>query len=141
MSGMFNRGMYVLTDGATPWTSSDFRALLVTSSFSFDPDLNTVSQITNELSGGGYARVALSSKTRTEDDSLNRVVFDAADATFAALGLAAGTPARVIVYKYNASDASAELISCHDLTSPPAPNGGDYTIVWASSGLFYLSSP
>jgi len=138
-AALYNRGKYKLGDGSTAWASADIRCLLVTSSYTFDADHNTVSQLTNELSGGSYARVALSSKTITEDDTLDRVTYDAADTTFASLGAAAGTPARAILYKYNASDASAELISCHDLTSPPTPNGGDYTIVWSSSGTFYLA--
>ncbi len=140
-SALYNRGKKILSDASLAWTGAgDFRVLLVTSSYTPNVDHNTVSQITNELSGGGYARVALSGKSGpTQDDANDRVSFDASDATFVTLGAAAGTPAYAIVYKYNAADASAELVGYFALTTPPTPNGGDYTIVWPTVGLFTLT--
>ncbi len=140
-SRLFNRGKKIMSDGSSVvWTSADIRVLLVTSSYAFNADHNTVSQITNELSGGGYARVALSGKVGpTQDDTNDRATFDASDTTFTSLAAAAGTPAAAIVYKFNAADASAELICFDELTSPNTPNGGDYTIVWASAGVFTLN--
>ena len=55
-----------------------------------------------------------------------------ADTVWTALGAAAGSPVAAIVYKYNVSDASAELVAKIDLTSPPIPNGGDYTVQWGT---------
>ncbi len=139
-SALYNRGKKILSDASGAWTSGDFRVALVTSSYTPNVDHNTVSQLTNELSGGAYGRVALASKTGpTQDDTNDRVAFDAADTTFTTLGAAAGTPAYAIVYKYNASDASAELVGYFALTAPPTPNGGDYTIVWPAIGIFTLT--
>ncbi len=137
---LYNRGKKIMSDGSSVvWTSTDVRVLLVTSGYTFDVDHNTVSQITNELSGGNYVRKSIASPTMTEDDTDNRMEFDAADITWTALGAAAGTPAAAIVYKYNAADASAELIAYVPLTSPFVPNGGDYSVVWDDSGVFYLA--
>ena len=141
-SGVFNRGAYILlADAGVSWDgSTDVRVLLVTSTWTPDPDLNFVSQLTNELSGGNYVRKATASRTLTEDDANNQVVLDAADITWTALGAAAGTPAYAIAYKYNASDAAAELIAWDALTSPPIPNGGDYTVQWNAEGLVKLTT-
>lgn len=138
MANVYNRGKLILSNASTDWTTADIRVLLVTSAYTYVETQNFVSQITNELSGGSYARVALASKTITQDNGTNRSVLDAADTTFVTLGAAAGTPAAAIVYKFNASDAAAELIAYELLTTPPIPNGGDYTIVWSANGVLYL---
>lgn len=137
-SGMYNRGSTNLIK-SLDWTSSDLRMLLVTSSYSPDKDHNTVSQITNELSGGNYARVSLSGRTATQDDSTDRAVADATDAVFTALQAVAGTPKYAIVYyEGGGTDATRELVCFIDLGVADTPNGTDYTIVFSVSGVAYL---
>jgi hypothetical protein len=137
---LYNKGKTVLVNGTTIWGTADLRALLVTSSYTFNADHNFVSDITNELSGGNYARVALTGETVTEDDTNDRAVCDASDTTFSALAAAAGTPARAIIFdQAGGADSARALICCVDLTSPATPNGGDYTIQWASTGIAYMS--
>jgi len=136
MSRMYNSGMKAIGDGSIPWESADVRVLLVTSSYSFDDTDDFVSDVSAaELTNSGYARVALANAASYVDDTNHRARFDADDALFAALG-AGDTPAYAIVYLYNASDAAAALICCCGLTTPPAPNGGDYTIQWGAAGIF-----
>jgi len=137
---VYNRGKKIMSDGSTDWTSADIRVLLVTSGYVFDELHNTVSQITNELSGDGYARVTLNSRTATQDNNAFRVVFDGDDAAFPTLGPGAGTPAAAIIYKFNALDALAELISYDLLVAPSVPDGGTYTIVWNADGILFLTS-
>jgi hypothetical protein len=139
---MYNRGARNLANGDVAWDSSDIRCLLVTSTYSPNKDHNTVSQITNELNGGNYVRKTLANKTVTQVDASDRVVLDADDIPWTALGAAAGTPKYAIIYfEGGGTDATRELIGFIDLDNGsgiPAPNGGDYTVAWHSTnGMFY----
>lgn len=137
----FNRGLYRITTGATVWGVSDIRALLVTSGYTFDDTDNFVSDLSDELSGGGYARVALSGMTVTENDTDKRIQFDAADPVFAALGAAAGTPAHLILFdNAGGSDAARHLLGALELSSPPTPNGSDYTVTLPSVGALFIGA-
>jgi hypothetical protein len=62
MSGLYNGGAAALADDVQ-WTSSDLRVLLTTSSYTPNQDHAFVDDVTNELSGGGYARVSLGGQT------------------------------------------------------------------------------
>lgn len=145
MANVYNRGKLSLTDGtlgADGWTTggADIGVLLVAAGYTYDADHNFVSDITNELSGGGYARqTGLTGRTAAEDDAADRVSYDAANVLFPSLDIAAGQPVAAIVYN-NApgSDAARELLARVVLTAPPAPNGGDYTITWDAAGVLTL---
>lgn len=139
---LYNRGMHEINTGAMIWTSSDVRALLVDSSYSFNADHNTVADVVaNEITGAsGYARVALTSKTDTEDDTNDRDVLDAADTAFGALGTGA-TIGGVVLYRHvSGTDSANILIGFVDLTNTPT-NGSTFTIAWNASGIFYSDSP
>ncbi len=145
MANVYTRGKLAMTDGtlgAAGWTTggANIGVLLVTSSYTYDPDHDFVSDITNELSGGGYVRqTGLASRTVAENDTNDRIEYDAADVTFPSLDLAAGQPAAAIVYN-NApgSDATRQLLARVTLPGAPAPNGGDYTITWDAAGVLVL---
>ena len=142
---VFNRGKYLLTTGGIVWGTTDMRALLIKTddngtlpSGAYDPDLNTVADLeavsnVSEMSGTGYSRKTMGGMAATEDDTNNRVVLDANDLTWTAIN--AGTARAVVVYKYNASDASAELLSIHDTNFPKTTNGGDLTVQWPATGV------
>tara|TARA_R110000824_G_scaffold54028_1_gene149047 strand:+ start:10504 stop:10947 length:444 start_codon:yes stop_codon:yes gene_type:complete len=145
MANVYNRGKLAVTNGtlgATGWSTggADVGVLLVGAGYVYDPDHNFVSDLSNELAGGGYARVtALGGRTITEDDANDRVGYDALDATFTTLGAGAGTPTQAIVFNNTPGvDTAKELIARIPLTAPPLPNGGDYTIQWDASGVFRL---
>lgn len=130
------------TLGAGGWATggADIGVLLVTSGYTYDPDHNFVSDITNELSGGGYARqTGLSSRTISENDTADQIEYDAADVTFSSLDIAAGQPVAAIVFN-NApgSDATRQVLSRNVLTGPAVPNGGNYTITWDVDGVLVL---
>lgn len=140
---VYNRGAKILVDGTVDWDGSpDVRAALVTSTYTPDKDHNTVSQLTNELSGGNYVRKVTASRVITENDASDRVELDLADITWTALQAAAGTPKYLILYLHDAGgDAASQLIAALDLgASPPTPNGGDYTVSFASNGAINLTT-
>ena len=137
-SGVYNRGKLLLATRG--WLALDLRLALVTSSYTPDDVHNVVSELSGELSGGGYARATLTQTTPTEDDANDRATRDAADVTFPSLALAAGTPRYAIVYHEGAgTDATRELVCWIDLgTTGTAPEGTDYVVQWDASGVVRL---
>lgn len=142
---VYNRGKYLITSGGVVWGTTDVRALLIKTadngalpSSAWDVDLNDVAALLNvtnidELTGTGYTRKTMAGFTVTEDDTGNQSIMDANDITWT--GIDAGTARAIVVYKYNASDSSAELISIHDTNFPKVTNGGDLTVQWPSTGV------
>lgn len=128
------------SSGNVDWAGgTDVEVLLVTATYTYNPDHNFVSDITNEITNGGYVRQNLTGRTKTENDASDRVEFDASDTTFPTLA-AGDQPAAAIVFRNTGVDATSELICFNTLTAPPAPNGGDYTIVWAATGVCRLDN-
>jgi hypothetical protein len=145
---VYNRGKYLITSGGVIWGSTDVRALLLETadtgalpSGAWDPDLNFVSDVLGvsnvdelgTIGGTGYVRKTMAGFTVTEDDAGDQSVMDANDITWTAID--AGIAAAIVVYKYNASDAAAELISIHTTNFPKTTNGGDLTVQWPSTGV------
>jgi hypothetical protein len=135
MSTIYNGGLGILSP--TSFGTDDIRVLLATASYVANKDHKFVSSITNELSATNYVRKALASKTVTQDDTNDLLVYDAADVLWAALGTS--TPTQAIIFKQVTNDADSRLIACVDLVSPLAANGTDYTVVWSTSGIIRLS--
>ncbi len=103
--------------------------------------------IDEELSGTGYVaghgnsgRKTLASKTVTVDQANDRTEFDAADVVWTAIN--AGTAAQAVTHSEGAADdTTARPISHQDTGGfPVVTNGGDLTIAWDVSGIFYLST-
>lgn len=136
-SGVYNRGKAILggksvTAGPHVWGTTTVGVILVTTTYTPNADHNFVSDLTNELSGGGYARLtAIGSQSITEDDANDRTEYVGAKVTFPSLGAAAGTPKYAIVYdRTGASDAARELLAWVDLGAAPAPDGNNYEVRW-----------
>ncbi len=140
---LYNRGKLILTDGTVDWDgATDVDALLVDNTYTFDADQNFVSSVSgDELSTDNYARASLASRTQTQDDTGDRIIFDAADLTFSSLGPATAGPTigGLVVFDNTAgSDAARELIAFIPLTAQQV-NGSDYVLTWDSAGLFNLA--
>lgn len=141
-SFLYNRGAKILSDGTVDWDgATDVRVLLTTSSYTPVRTHNVVADVTNELSGTGYARKATASRTVTEVDGSNRAELDLADITYTGLVLAAGTPKYAVFYdEAGGTDASRQLIGVVDLGSAPAPDGSNYLVSWDATGVFRLTT-
>lgn len=112
--------------------------VLTTSTHTPDQDTHDyLNDLTNEVTGGGYARQTLASKTVTYTGATNKHVLDAADTdfttatfTFRNVHLAdtsPGTDATRPLIGYEANDA--------DITG----GGGTLTIVWNASGIVEIT--
>lgn len=145
-SNVYNSAMTLLLNGGLDWdSSSSIKCLLVSGSYTPDKDHQFVADVVaNELSGAGYTggyqgsgRKTLAARAVNKDNATDRVYCDdTADITWAAIN--AGTPAYAIVFREVTSDAASPLVACIEISNPVPTNGGDYTLQWASGGLFYV---
>jgi hypothetical protein len=126
-----NRGALDLLSNVIVWASDTIKVRLVASSFTPNKD---------DIVMTGYTAIGtdqtLGSKTRTEDTTNDRIVYDAADSTWTAVA-GGSTIGWVAVFKFTTVDADSIPIAIIDV-SDLATNGGDVTGPWASTGLFYL---
>lgn len=96
-----------------------------------------VSSITDEVTGGGYARVNLGSKTVNYDTSTNKHTLDAADSVFST---ATFTFRNVHVADTSpGSDATRPLILYQTADADVTGAGGDLTLQWNSGGLVEIT--
>lgn len=127
-----NSGADGLTSGGTITFSSDtIKVRLVTSTSTVNKDDTNMS---TWIAIG--TDQTLGSKTKTKDTTNDRIVFDAADATWTAVA-GGSTIGGLGVFKFVTNDAGSTPITFIDVTDTPT-NGSD--IVWTISadGMFYL---
>jgi hypothetical protein len=131
----------LLADKDFDWINDDIVVLLVNSTNDWDPDDSYVGDINTlgELSGDGYERKILGSKTVTRDDTNNRTELDAADVDYTAID--AGTAAAALVIRDNGvSDATNEVLVKIDTGGfPLVTNGGDATVQWNAEGIIQIA--
>lgn len=126
------RDLSVATSGTQiTWASDTIKARLVASSFTPDKDNTSMT---------GYTAIGtdqtLGSKTFTEDTTNDRIVYDAADPTWTAVA-GGSTVGWIAIFKFVSNDAGSTPIAIIDIADT-ATNGGDITIVFAATGIFYL---
>lgn len=135
---LYPGGIDFIMDGTVDLLTNDIVALLLNGTHAFAATDTYISDISaNELSGTGYTRKTLSSKTVTRSNSPIRAVFDAADITWT--GINAGTAAAlVLAADLGADSASPLLVHIDSGGLPIVTNGGDLSTTWNASGIFYL---
>lgn len=140
-SGTPNRFRYDLMKGTHgDLTAITIKAMLLKPTYTFNPDHKFVSDVKTgtdyECSGTGYTRQTLASKTLTQDDTLDRCIFDAADITFT--GINAGTIGYILLLRdRGGADSANEILMTLD---PPdlITSGADVTVVWNTAGIYAL---
>lgn len=128
-----NEGANHLLGAATAisWGSDTIKARLVASSFTPDKDDTTMSSYTPIGTDQ-----TLGSKTQTKDTVNDRVVFSAANPTWSAVA-GGSTIGWIALFKFVTNDAGSTPIAVLDIADTPT-NGGDITIAFNASGIFYL---
>jgi hypothetical protein len=122
--------------GAVDLLNHDIRMALVGSTFNGTANAEFVGSIgtLGELSGTGYVRKVLASKTFTVDTGNNRAEFDCADVVWT--GINAGTAIGYILYRHVTNDADSPFIGFVDTGGfPLTTNGGDLTVQVNAEGL------
>jgi hypothetical protein len=129
-NNVYPKALIHLMNGDINLTSDDIRCLIVdTEDETYDAADEYVSDIT---AAGIVARsTALASKTV---GVVGTGVFDAANKVLA--GVTGDGTEAVIIYKYNAADASAILLAWLDGTV--TPDGGNISVAFSASGIFQI---
>ena len=131
-SGWYNSGLRDVLDRTIDLVADTIKVILVTSTYVPDPDHNFADDLTNELSGTGYAggyagsgRKTTATKSFDTDTVNNRVEFTFAGVTWTAIN--AGSPKYAILVKEITNDAATRLVAYLDLGTVTT-NGGDLTV-------------
>lgn len=135
MANVFNRGKLQL--GEQGFSGLDFRMLLLRTgtAYVYDPDDNFVADVLTggvlELSVSGYSRQVLANVGVTENDTLDRVEYEADQVQFASLA-SGQTIDAAIVFVQVTTDADSYLVSYYNLVDTPT-NGGNINIQFDGS--------
>lgn len=130
-----NAGAEDLTSGGSTniWASGTIKVRLVISSITPDKDDTSM---TGYTAATGSTDQTLGSKTKTKDTTNDRIVFDAADATFSAVA-SGSTVGWLVFYKFITNDAGSLPYFIADVTDTPT-NGSDIVASLSASGIGYL---
>lgn len=140
MAGIYNRAKAKILDGSLNLLTANLKVMLVTSAYVFNPDHDFVSTpAVNELSGTGYVggfggsgRKAITGRSVTEDDTLDRGFLDGSDITWPAIN--SGTAAASIIFVEGTTDGDSTLVAYIDTGGfPKVTNGADLVLAWSNS--------
>lgn len=135
---VYNTGKEQILNGGIDLDTNTIKAMLVGTGYTEDADHDYVADLSaNESAGTNYVRKTLTI-TITKDDTNDRVVVDATDVTWTALGADVGTVYGVVIFKDTGNDATSPLIYFGKFSTAYVSNGADLTLVFAALGLFYI---
>jgi hypothetical protein len=137
MGYLFNDALTSIGKCEIDYLNDDIVVLLLTGAPDIDAD-TYISDLSGEITGGGYSRKTLAGKTITTDDTNNRSVFDATDVQWTGLTNAFRY---YVVAKSTGNDATSRVIVGHDIGSTQTIDNGIYDITWPASGVFYMQNP
>lgn len=121
------------------FNTDDIRLLLLTSgatpTVATDEDVADAIASSGEVTGSEYARKALAGEAITL--SSGTVTFDASDPAAYSQSASGFSDARyAVLYKHNASDASAALVAYYDLGANKGNKTGSLTLQFSAAGVF-----
>jgi hypothetical protein len=137
MGQLTNEALTSIVKGEIDFLNDTVVVLLTTGAANIDTT-TYIADITGELSGGGYVRKTLASKTVTTDDTNDRTVADAADVQWTSLS---GTFRYIHVAQSTGNDATSRVITTIDTGSSQTIDNGTYDITWPTSGVFFIQNP
>jgi len=119
------------------WVSDTIKVSLHTSAYTPDQDAHDfANDLTNELSGGGYAVQTLGTKSINYDTATNHVQLRAANTTFSSL---TATFRYIVVWKDTGSTATSPLLALVD-TLGQTVSATNYVVDWDDvEGVLALS--
>lgn len=138
----YNKGKAALFgDGseAIDLENDTIKVMLVTSTYTVNPDHNYRNQITNEISNTGtYSSggSALTGQAVTQDDTNDKATFDANDLQWTG---ATFTARAAVMYKSTGSSATDILIAYFDFGADKTVTAGTFDLIWDSTGIFDIA--
>jgi len=139
---VYNRGMFDSVSGNV-WGVMAAEIALVGTGYVVDRDDDFVTDfVGDEIATTNYAREVMTGEVITLDDTNDRVLLDADDVVWTALGPAAGGPvvSAGIIFRNTGADATSPLWVYADGADTQV-NGGDFTYAWPATGVVILTSP
>lgn len=128
---IFDRGRAVFP-GALDWPNSTIKVLLAQTAYAINIAHNTVSQVTNELVGGGYARQTIANRTISQGSGLATLLADMTPFTGISLAGAGAVFRWAIVFRFVTNDADSDLLVAKDLTAADLTGFSGVNIKWNS---------
>ena len=137
MAKVFNEAITSIGKCEINYLTDTVVVLLLTGAPDIDAD-TFISDLSSEITGGGYSRKTLASKTITTDDTNDRAIFDAADVQWTALT----TVFRyIVVAQSTGDDSTSRCITTIDTGATQTIDAGTYDITWPTSGVFFIQNP
>ena len=137
MAKVFNEAITSIGKQEINYLTDTVVVLLLTDAPDIDAD-TYLADLTGEVTGGGYVRKTLASKTITTDDTNDRAIFDAADVQWTALT----TVFRyIVVAQSTGDDSTSRCITTIDTGETQTIDSGTYDITWPTSGVFFIQNP
>ncbi|HEY8881943.1 MAG TPA: hypothetical protein VIM47_00935 [Dermatophilaceae bacterium] len=130
---LFGLAIKSLANKEIDWDTDTVKAVLCSATYTPDQDAHQyASSLTNELAGGGYARVTLAGKTTTYTAGTNTHMLDAADFSFPAL---TGT-FRYLIYLIDTGVAgTSPLVAYVDFGADQTATAQDVNITLDAAGV------
>ncbi len=126
----------LMAEGGLNFLAGDAVAMLATDSYTPSQTGHTViSDITNELTDGSYARVSLDGKTQTYSSGI--LTLNASDTTF--LALVSNDIRYAIFALQEATDATSPLLGYWDLGANQNANVNDFKLIYHAAGILTLA--
>lgn len=137
MAQLFNEALTSIIKGEIDYLNDNIVVILTTDAPSIDDD-TYIADLSGEITGGGYTRKTLASKTVTTDDTNNRSVADAADVQWSSF---TNSFRYIVVAQSTGNDATSRCIATIDTGSTQNIDNGTYDITWSTAGVFNLQNP
>lgn len=135
----YNRGL----DELSTWTSNTFKFLLLKGSgYTPNKDHDYVADLTpasNEITVAGYTRQTAATKTRTIDDTNDRITYDCDDPSFGTL-TAGETISAMVLYRFVTNDADSILVAYCDLADTATGSASPFVVTINTAGIAYVDS-
>ena len=118
--------------------TDSFKVLLVTSTYTFDPDAHDArDDVTNEVTGTNYTAggIALTSESWTQDNANNRTIFDFDNPVFTNVTV---TARGAIIYKDSGAAATDWLVLNWDFGADQSVSGANFELQLDAVGAFVV---
>jgi hypothetical protein len=131
-------GQYSTTAGRrVNWTADTIVVSLHTSTYVPNQDTHTFeTDLTNEVTGGGYTRQTLGTKSTTYTGGTNTLALIAAATTWTSVTFTARYA--VVIDTSPGTTATNPLLGYVDFGADQTVNSGNFTITWAADGVLKL---
>ena len=135
---IYNSFKKKIQDGSIDLDTDTIKVALVSSSYTPSQDNDDFfNDVTNEVVATGYTAggATLANKSVTQDNTNDRGVFDADDASWAASSI---TARGAVIYKSSGVSSTSPLIAYIDFGGNQTTVAQTFYLQWATTGILYL---